>query len=163
MMTVPAGYDQRTEDELLAAAGWDGDLDRLFAISAWAGCHDPTNALLQVETNAIGLARSTWDGLGGFDEGFRRPGGGLANLELFTRYATRPGALNIALLGEATFHQHHGGIATANGAYFEESLREHLYVTGRPYRPPAYTFLADLGIELGRLDVVTRYWGLHAQ
>jgi hypothetical protein len=50
--------------------------------------------------------------LGGFDERFDVPGGGLLNLDTFRRAMELPSARRVVPLGEATFHQVHGGIAT---------------------------------------------------
>jgi hypothetical protein len=49
--------------------------------------------------------------LGGLDERFRSPGGGLVNLDFYRRACNRASELLI-LLGEGTFHQVHGGVAT---------------------------------------------------
>ena len=167
MRSVLEGYDQTAEDVLLDSVSWEDDLDRLYAISVWAGAHDQRNPLQQNESNAFAMSRKTWDVLGGYDEGFVRPGGGLCNLEIFTRFVGRPQALNILLLGEATFHQVHGGAATSDDSYFKNSLTEHRAVTGKDYGRPAYSFLADLGESYGRLDAVGRHffpasrqWGL---
>ena len=62
------------------------------------------------------------------------------------------------LLGEATFHQVHGGAATSHDGYFNDSLTEHRRVTGKDYSLPRYSFLADLGEQHGRLQAVGRFW-----
>ena len=154
MESVPEGYDQAAEDALLGGTSWQEDLDQLFAISVWAGAHEDGNPLLQNESNAFAMSRKTWHALGGYDEGFLRPGGGLCNLEVFTRFVGRPQALNILLLGETTFHQIHGGAATSDHSYFKDSLAEYRAVTGKDYSRPAYSFLADLGESFGRLDAI---------
>jgi hypothetical protein len=46
------------------------------------------------------------------DERFDAPGGGLVNLDIWRRILELPGAEQVILLGEGTFHQLHGGIAT---------------------------------------------------
>ena len=76
MQSVLEGYDQTVEDALLDTVDWEGDLDRLYAISVWAGAHYGGNPLLQNETNALGVSESLWSTVGGYDEGFIRPGGG---------------------------------------------------------------------------------------
>jgi hypothetical protein len=64
------------------------------------------------ESNALFMSRRLWAELGGYGEEFIEPGGGYANLDMWTRATTFPGALPILLLGESTFHQLHGGVAT---------------------------------------------------
>ena len=163
MRSILEGYDQTAEDALLDSVPWEEDLDRLYAVSVWAGAHDQGNPLQQNESNAFAMSRRTWDVVGGYDEGFIRPGGGLCNLEIFARFVRRPQALNILLLGEATFHQVHGGAATSDDGYFEDSLMEHRRVTGEDYGRPAYSFLADLGEPHGRLEAVGKHFFGHQE
>ena len=159
MQSVQEGYDQDAEDELLRSVPWETDLDELFPISVWAGAHHKRNPLLQNESNAFAMARSTWNALGGYDEGFDRPGGGLCNLELFERAVHRApslGDLNVLLYGETTFHQVHGGAGTSLDGYFKQSQDEYERVTGRKYQRPSYPFLADLGEAHDRIRAVGR-------
>ena len=83
--------------------------------------------------------------MGGWDERFVTPGGGLANLDIWSRVCADADGELIMLLGEATFHQFHGGIATNNPdqsqiqALFHDEylrLRGHSYV--RPTRQALY-------------------------
>ena len=157
MQSVREGYDQAAEDALLSATPWREDLDQLYRISVWAGAHKDGNPLLQNESNAFAMSKESWCAVGGYDEGFVRPGGGLCNLELFSRHVRKPNALNVLLLGEATFHQVHNGAATSHDGYFNESLAEHAQVTGRDYSWPSYSFLADLGERYGRMAAVGRF------
>ena len=157
MQSVKEGYDQAAEDRLLETVAWKSDLDELFPISVWAGAHNRKNHLLQNESNAFAVNRATWESVGGYDEGFCRPGGGLCNLELFSRYVNRGKGLNVLLYGEATFHQVHNGAATSHDGYFGASLSEHAVVTGRSYRRPSFPFLADLGERYHRMQAVGRY------
>jgi hypothetical protein len=53
-----------------------------------------------------------WDLPGGMDEGFDVAGGGLVNLDTYRRALQLEGAQSIVLLGEASFHQLHGGVST---------------------------------------------------
>ena len=160
-LAMEHGYNQEVEDRLLAGVDWQNDLDTLFGISVFAGCHHPQSHFRQNESNALCMTRESWDALGGFNEGFVRPGGGLCNLELFTRIVERPDALSVCLLGEGTFHQFHGGAATANPAYFKDSLDEYKTATGREYEYPQSTYLTDLGLSYGRAGVLG-VWGLGA-
>lgn len=157
MQSVREGYDQAAEDALLAAAPWREDLDQLYPISVWAGAHKDGDPLLQNESNAFAMSRESWQEVGGYHEGFVRRGGGLCNLELFSRHVRKPNALNVLLLGEATFHQVHNGAATSHDGYFNESLAEYAQVTGRDYSWPAYSFLADLGERYGRMAAVGKH------
>ena len=109
---VQAGYDRAREDALLAKIDWPQDGYRLFEI----GTPDESSAegwLKPIaETNALFMRREIWKQLGGMDERFASAGGGLVNLDMFARAVEMPGARLVVLLGEATFHQLHGGVAT---------------------------------------------------
>ena len=145
--SILAGYDQRVEDELLGRSGWEQDGYRLFDISVFAHSSADGWFVLPAETNALFMRRAEWEALGGYDEGFAAGGGGLANLDTWARATELPGARVLQLLGEATFHQVHGGIATNSRVpFWQEFHGEYLRLRGRPYRRPATTptFFGDL-------------------
>jgi glycosyltransferase involved in cell wall biosynthesis len=137
MESIKRGYNQRIEDELLLHSGWETDGYRLFAISALAASSAGGWFELPAESNAFFLRAEHWRAIGGWDEGFATPGGGLVNLDTWSRVCADPDASLIMLLGEATFHQIHGGIATNNlnppQAMFHE---EYVRLRGRPYERP---------------------------
>ena len=106
------GYDQAREDALLESIDWPSDGYRLFEISAMDessvdGWFQPI-----AESNALFLRRGLWELLHGFDEGFDAPGGGLMNFDILCRVLEWPDSELVILLGEATFHQLHGGVST---------------------------------------------------
>ncbi|MFS8084234.1 MAG: glycosyltransferase [Acidobacteriota bacterium] len=136
-----SGYNQAREDALLDSIEWPKDGYRLFEIGTLAGSSQ--NGWLQpiTESNALFLRRGLWEMLGGLDERFDAPGGGLVNFDIFRRALELPGAELVMLLGEGTFHQLHGGIATnATAEQLADNLRcwAHQYevVRGRPYECP---------------------------
>ena len=154
------GYDQSVEDQLLAGVDWENDLDELFKISVWAGaCRDGKYYRLN-ESNAFSMAKKLFWQMGGYNEGFASPGGGLSNLELFSRCVERPNAVNILLAGEATFHQFHGGAATSDVDFFDNAQAEHLAATGKPYRLPIYPYFVDFGEDFARPAAVGGFFGL---
>lgn len=131
-----AGYDQAAEDVLLAGVDWRGDGYQLFAVSvlngssAW-GFFSPI-----AESSALFLPRAMWDELGGLDEAFALPGGGLVNHDLYLRACSLPGAQLVTLLGEGTFHQIHGGAATGARFRFEEMRDDYVAKKGETYAAP---------------------------
>jgi hypothetical protein len=130
------GYDQGAEDELLASVGWEADGYQLFTISTLAGSSGRGWFGPLGESSALFLRRATWDELGGLDEQFRLPGGGLVNHDLYHRACSLPGTQLVTLLGEGTFHQIHGGAATSRRLTWDEMNADHEAIRGRPYRPP---------------------------
>lgn len=138
MESVKRGYNQAIEDELLANSGWEKDGYRLFTISAFAGSSAGGWFELPAESNAFFLHAEHWRAIGGWDEGFASPGGGMVNLDMWSRVCLDPENEVIMILGEATFHQVHGGVATNNlnspQAMFHE---EYVRLRGRPYERPS--------------------------
>lgn len=148
-----AGYDQTREDALLKAINWPNDGYRLFEIATMdESSHDGWFTPIG-EANALFMRRGLWDILGGMDERFDVPGGGLANGDVFRRAGDLPGAELVILLGEATFHQIHGGAATnAPVENFPEMLaqwnKQYETIRGRSFDYPnlrnAPTYLGTL-------------------
>jgi glycosyltransferase involved in cell wall biosynthesis len=112
MRSILAGYDRAVEDRLLASIDWPNDGYRLFEISSLAGSSNMGWFLPMRESNCLFLFRETFEALGGYDERFSRPGGGLVNLDLYRRACDLPGSALVTILGEGSFHQIHGGVAT---------------------------------------------------
>jgi glycosyltransferase involved in cell wall biosynthesis len=137
MQAADVGYDQAVEDRLLAEAGWEGDGYRLFEVSTPAGSWGRGLFGPAGESSSLFCPRPVWDELGGLDERFALPGGGLVNHDLYRRACALKGVELIVLLGEGTFHQYHGGAATTRRYSWEEMHAEYQAVTGAPHRPPA--------------------------
>lgn len=111
MQSVGKGYNATVEDELLKSIDWRNHGYRLFEISALAGSSPKGWLDVISESNLIFLSRSLFEELEGFDERFRLPGGGLVNLDFYRRACELSNSRLITLLGEATFHQVHGGVS----------------------------------------------------
>jgi len=109
--SVMDGYDHEEERRLLQAIGWPENGYRLWEVAASTpqvsrGYADPAP-----ESNCIFMSRDLFFETGGFDERSRTPGGGLVNLDFFSRAVATAGCV-FTLLGEGTFHQVHRGAAT---------------------------------------------------
>ncbi len=134
--SMQEGYDQRAEDALLARSGWREDGYRLYRIAGafadpglgWFGC--------AYEAGCFGIGKQDFVDLGGFDERFVARGGGLVALDLFQRAVARREADYVMLLGEGSFHQFHGGVASnAPMAQhpWNEFHAEYQRIRGRPF------------------------------
>ena len=106
-----SGYRREQEDVLFSRIDWPHDGYRLFDISS--PMYESPNAWLDgmSESNCLFLPRETYRSIGGFDEAFNIPGAGYANLDFFRRAHDASSGL-VALVGEASFHQYHGGVTT---------------------------------------------------
>ncbi len=137
MDAAAAGYDQAAEDRLLADLDWERDGYRLFSASTPAASSARGWFRPMGESNALFMPASLWREVGGLDEGFALPGGGLSNHDLFRRSCELDDVQLVVLLGEGTFHQVHGGAATSGRFGWDEMHAEYVARRGRPYQPPA--------------------------
>ena len=149
--SIEAGYDAAREDALLASIAWPDDGYRLFEIAGPDGSSVDGTFQPVAESNGLFLHRDTWNALGGVDERFDLPGGGFLNLDTFARALDLPDSRLVVLLGEGTFHQLHGGIATnASLVDFQSRLsdwrRQYERIRGREWVPPAAREHALLGV-----------------
>lgn len=136
--SVRKGYNQRREDALLADIDWPADGYKLFSISVFAdssrgGWFRPIN-----ESNALFLFRAMWHELGGYDERFALPGGGMINLDTYVRACELADSQLVILLGEGSFHQIHGGVATNSWSsrIGRDFHAEYVRVRGKPFASP---------------------------
>lgn len=142
---IDEGYDQAVEDRLLATIPWQDEGYRLFDIGSLALSSGHGYFSTLSESNCFGLRRADFEALGGLDVAFQSPGGGLANLDFFNRVHERPDIQPVMLLGEASFHQFHGGVATnvrPADHPWTDMVAEYARIRAKPYarvwRPPEY-------------------------
>ncbi len=137
MKSVKEGYNQLIEDQLLKTIPWENDGYKLFDISVYAGSSNKGWFSVPNETNALFMRKSLWQKLGGYEEKFQQPGGGMVNLDTWYRACHHPDAHVIMLLGEATFHQFHGGVATnALESNVEAYHKEYKEIRGHQQQRP---------------------------
>jgi Glycosyl transferase family 2 len=130
------GYDQHVEDDLLEAARWEDDGYELFSIatpaaSSGRGLFGPMG-----ESSSLFMPRALWSEVGGLDERFVLPGGGLVNHDLYRRACRLDDVQLVVVLGEGTFHQIHGGAATSSRVTTEQMRAEYETIRSEPHRPP---------------------------
>lgn len=120
-ITIGQGYNQQAEDELLKKIEWPRDGYRLFEIGVPLPRpnSDLTPAEYRViwfarlfESNCIFFKKETFRRFGGCNEKFDIPGGGFLNLDMFREAARLDDTEVVQLIGEAVFHQVHGGTTT---------------------------------------------------
>jgi glycosyltransferase involved in cell wall biosynthesis len=133
--SVLKGYGQAEEDRLLAWSRWRDDGYRLYAITrafsdhgnGWFGCN--------FETGCFAMRKRDYLAMGGLDERFVLPGGGLVNLDFHERAVSSEALEYVMLLGEGTFHQFHGGVASnqpVTSHPFPQMHEEYQRLCGKP-------------------------------
>ena len=105
------GYTREMEDVLFARIDWPRDGYELFRVGA--PITESPNSWFDGmgESNCLILSSALYERIGGMDEGFDEPGAGFANLDLFRRAAAVVDRI-VSPIGEASFHQFHGGTTT---------------------------------------------------
>lgn len=148
-ISMMQGYDQGVEDQLLESIGWRNHGYRLFEISSLASSsHMGLGGGLPVESSWSAVSREIFQDIGGYDERFQTPGGGLASHDYQERILSLPDVEPFVLLGEGTFHQVHGGIATnakPDALPFDKFNAEYHAIRGKAFSP--------------KRDVVPTYFG----
>lgn len=133
------GYNQQVEDELLNSVDWHRDGYALFRIASQASS-SRMGLLggLPYESSFFAMLKSQFVALGGFDERFTSPGGGLVNHAFLNTVIDAQRFEYFVLLGEGSFHQFHGGVAT-NAKPSEHPMQlfldEYQRIYDRPYAP----------------------------
>ena len=141
MRSIQNGYNQEVEDQLLKSIDWPKDGYRLFEISSLAGSSEAGWFMPIAESNCLFMLRETFDKLGGYDERFDSAGGGLVNLDFYSRVCELPDAELIIILGEGNFHQIHGGVATnvsepKNQMLWKEWEAQYFKIRNKKYTVP---------------------------
>ena len=137
------GYTKDFEDAMLGSLDWKNNGYRLFEKSVFdesSGAHwfDPRIS----ESNSLFMSRALWSEINGFSEEFQSLGGGFLNLDTLTRATSLEETQPILLIGEATFHQLHGGVATNVPKENVFPMRaEYEAKRGVPYEPPVLNWL----------------------
>ena len=109
--SVMEGYDHERETQLLEEIRWWENGYRLFDIAADTPQTKCGLSVPAAESNCFFMSRDLFNQLGGFDERYNEPGGGLVNLDFYARAVAEADRV-WTVLGEGTFHQVHGGAAT---------------------------------------------------
>jgi glycosyltransferase involved in cell wall biosynthesis len=138
-LAIEDGYCQQVEDKLLASVDWQDNGYRLFNISCFGGSAKNGFFSRITESNTLFVKKSDFIDIGGFNERFMSPGGGLCNLDIFNKLNSSSQLTPVLLLGEATFHQFHGGTITNakkndRQLKFDAMHKEYEKVIGQQYQ-----------------------------
>jgi len=106
------GYDETAEAELLGGTHWQQDGYELYNVATISGANPYGYLHPLMESNCMFATRGAFVNLGGADERFDQPGGGVLNLDIYRELAEDPDAQLVITPGEASFHQFHGGVTT---------------------------------------------------
>ena len=136
-ISVEEGYNQDVEDKLFNTIDWQRDGYQLFNIACLADSSKYGFLASIRECNCFCIPKRKLLELDGFDENFTSVGGGFVNLDILNQIMEDDLIQPIMLLGEASFHQFHGGVAT-NVPMAEHPmqlfLNEYQMLRGKPYQ-----------------------------
>ena len=148
-ISVEEGYNQEVEDKLIASIDWQQDGYQLFNISCLAASSKGGFLNPIPESNCFCVPKRKLVELNGFDENFKSIGGGIVNHDVLNRILEDEEIQPVTLLGEASFHQFHGGVAT-NVPMVEHPMKiflnEYFELRKKPFKPSIRRsfFLGDL-------------------
>jgi glycosyltransferase involved in cell wall biosynthesis len=143
--TIAKGYGEAAEDQLLATIAWPQAGYRLFEIGVpYRIVEDPQTRpklfwfVRQFESNCLFVRKDSFDAIGGCDERFDIPGGGMLLPDLYRQLCRMEDSTIIQLLGEASFHQLHGGVSTnttpaKQREKWNSYLDQYLAIRGEPF------------------------------
>lgn len=142
--TVPEGYDAAEEDRLLGSVDWREDGYQLFNISVpyrYQFANGPPKLFWFVrrfESNCLFTRKRSFEQVGGCDLRFDIPGGGCLLPDLCRELGDMSDANLVQLMGEASFHQVHGGVSTSVSREEQKRLwatytEQYETIRGRPY------------------------------
>ncbi len=155
-LSMLEGYDQKEEDVLLDSVDWKNNGYELFEISSQAASSRMgIMGGLPYESSFFAILKSKFDDLGGFDERFVSPGGGLVNHAFLNTVIETQGFDYVVLLGEGSFHQFHGGIA-ANAMPSEHPMQLFLDEYEGVYNQPYETKVEMVNQDVCYLGKATR-------
>lgn len=149
-------FDRAAEDRLLESFDWRGNGYQLFDHAFQTP--EPRMGFLAgipSELTYVALRREAFEELGGFDEAFASRGGGLVNHDFLKRAVESKRFRAVMLLGEATFHQFHGGITSTQGGQknvpgFREEYERIRGAAYRGYRQPRVTYFGWMPKQAAR-------------
>ena len=118
-------FERETVD--LKNIGWPSLGYSLFDYAVVAGENFNKHYLDAIETNCLITTKAVIEDCGGYDERFDEAGAGLANIEIFNRLCHDPRNKYVAIPGEGSFHQDHGGTTTSLSAEEREAVVERYY------------------------------------
>lgn len=148
-ISIQEGYNQAIEDKILSRAGWPEDPYVLHEISVLGGSTKGGYFGNKSESNGLFVSRRLYDALGGYDERFITPGGGLVNLDFYRRAVAAEGSELVVLLGEGTFHQVHGGVMTNASVEEKDSKWDQFDEEYRSIRGESFSRLQKPAFFLG--------------
>lgn len=142
--TILDGYDEAEEDRLLEAISWPDDGYRMFEIGVPYRIepHGKRPKLFWFvrlfESNCLFTRKDAFLRVGGCNEKFDIAGGGFLVPDLCRELADLEDTEIVQFLGEASFHQLHGGTSTNTtkedqSAKLQRYLRQYEEIRGKPY------------------------------
>jgi hypothetical protein len=156
-------HSKKIEDDFLAEINFPKHPQFLLNLASWEGSSNRGWFFHMAESNCLMMERNHFHRIGGFDERLKLPGGGIANLDLYSRAVEDQSRKLFFVLGEGTFHQHHDGDTASNSNNkYNQYLKDYETSIGKAYRFPKrrnYEYLGHLpptALSLAKTSLVRR-------
>lgn len=166
--TVQNGYTPDEEDRLLERIKWPEDGYRLFEIGVPYRYHFKNGPpklywfVKRFESNCLFFKKQSFLNAGGCDLRFDIAGGGCLLPDLCRELGELSDAGLFQILGEASFHQVHGGVSTSKDRKQQEELwqqytEQYKKIRGRDYQicQKPLEFIGHMNHKLARLLMLT--------
>lgn len=123
--SVKFGYDREFEEKILFNSRWWLEKSSIFDISVFGGSTNKNlYSVMPLETNCLGINKDLFLEIGGFTKGFKIPGGGQINLDLFQKICKNESISINYFINHGTFHQLHGGASTNSKDFASQKRNE---------------------------------------
>ena len=166
--SVHNGYDDQQEDALLDSIKWPANGYRLYEIGVpyrYEFANGPPKLfwfVRQFESNCLFVQKSSFHRVGGCNEQFDIPGGGCLMPDLYKELCELDDAVIVQVMGEASFHQVHGGVSTSvtrdqQKAQWETYTHQYEQIRGRPFHisEKKQQFIGHMPHQLARRLMLT--------
>ena len=118
------GYSEANDQQLLEQLNWKYDGYELFSRASMSPGNENGYMNPFMESSLLFAARQAFINIGCANKDFNLAGGGSINLHMMRQLGIEQNLNPVVLVGEGSFHQHHGGVTTSDSANKRELIEQ---------------------------------------